>query len=276
MPSTLHFPHSPRLHRFFLSMPVRYGVARTVVAFAVVMMSSSIALTALINLLAPWTQMQGSLVVAAVVPTVLAPPICWVLISLILALDRAQATLRHVADRDVLTDAFTRRYFIRSATQQLERDAKLGRDDSVVLLDIDDFKQINDRFGHPTGDAVLREISMVCRRMLREHDVFARYGGEEFVILLPGATPSQAQTIVERMRVAISGIDLRAPSGEQVPVSASFGIAGSRGKVLKGPGRPPASPLDGALAAADSALYVAKRGGKNRSVVMPDGEAVMA
>lgn len=264
----------PRWQRFLQAMPARYGVAQSVIGVTTCVTLASVVISALFNLLSPWPHIRGSLVVATLVPLVITPPICWAMVTLVDALNRAQAALRHVADHDVLTEAHTRRYFLRHATEQLERDASGGREDSVVLLDIDDFKCINDRFGHPTGDAVLREVSKVCRCHLRDQDVFARYGGEEFVMLLPGATPTQARAIVERIRVAIASIALRSPTGEPVPVSASFGIAGSRGRLPAAATPRTASALDDTLAAADGALYAAKRGGKNQSVVESPGEAV--
>lgn len=226
------------------------------------------------SLLIAWLEpgnFQEMLLVGVVVPIMLTPPIAFTVMALLTALTDAHRTVQLLADRDVLTDAFTRRYFLTNAAKRVAQAATNPHQDkplvdSFVLLDVDDFKRINDRHGHPVGDAVLKAISATCRGQLRECDVFARYGGEEFVILLANATPDKALTIVERIRLAIHGIRVEAPSGEVVTVSASFGIAGSD---LAGSPEAPAGNrrLDRILAAADQALYQAKNSGKDRAVL---------
>ena len=185
--------------------------------------------------------------------------------------------MRLLAEQDELTRAHNRRYFLTTANARLESVHKAVNraageriepppTHSFVLLDIDNFKQINDRYGHPIGDAVLREISATCRGLLRQSDVFARYGGEEFVVMLNRTPPKQAGAVVERMRLAIGDLRIPVPGQQPISVSASFGIAGSDCVADPSPDNPRSSSLlDQILAAADAALYEAKRRGKNRA-----------
>ena len=160
-----------------------------------------------------------------------------------------QLELRTLAHSDFLTGVLTRRAFMDGAVSALHQCVREATQAAVVTLDVDHFKHINDTFGHPMGDKVLKRISRTIRALLRPTDVFARLGGEEFGILLPGATEAEGIACAERLRLAV------AAAGEpgEPRATASFGLA-----MATHP-----DGLEDALAAADAALYSAKRGGRN-------------
>lgn len=163
-----------------------------------------------------------------------------------------QLELRTLAHQDSLTGALTRRAFSERARAALAEHARDGADAALLMLDVDHFKAVNDRFGHGVGDEVLKGVADACRTTLRPGDVFGRLGGEEFAVLLATTGFSEAAAIAERLRVAIQ---VQPADGWPV-VSASFGLAMA---TIEG--------VDQWLAAADAALYEAKRGGRNRCVV---------
>lgn len=177
-------------------------------------------------------------------------------------LKHSQLHFRRLARHDGLTGAFNRQHFFDSAGQVLQRLRRTGATACLVLLDLDHFKRVNDTYGHVAGDEVLRHVTSVCGRELRNSDVFGRLGGEEFGILMPGCSRQQGVEIAHRIRRALAAAPLRLDASAAVTVSASFGLAcsDSSGYVLKQ-----------LFSDADAALYRAKRGGRNRLIV--DDEA---
>ena len=160
---------------------------------------------------------------------------------------------RGLAIRDELTGLYNRRFFARTAELSITQAARYGRKLSLLLLDVDNFKRINDTYGHAAGDAVLQDIASLMRKNFREADLYARYGGEEFIALINEAEFSDAQKLAERMRQQIE--DRRVNfNGHAITYSASFGIA----QLCSG------ESLQQSTARADQALYAAKGEGKNR------------
>jgi diguanylate cyclase (GGDEF)-like protein len=163
--------------------------------------------------------------------------------------------LRQLATTDGLTGALTRRAFLSEATRAIVRADRFEHDLSIIIFDIDHFKGINDRFGHPVGDVVLRIVAAVCKAELRRVDEFGRIGGEEFAIMLPQAGRDAALGLAERLRKAIAATRIPGPTGT-ISVTASFGIAGREWR----------EDLNTLMTEADEALYVAKRSGRNQSM----------
>jgi diguanylate cyclase (GGDEF)-like protein len=155
---------------------------------------------------------------------------------------------------DALTGIANRRAFDQRLAYEVAR-AVAGATFSVVMIDIDHFKAVNDRFGHPTGDAVLRWLGERLEIAARRGDFVARYGGEEFVAILPDATTTNAAAWAERLRTAIRS---DRPPGVDRPVTASLGVAawaaGETGQAV--------------VDRADRGLYVAKEGGRDRVAVV--------
>jgi diguanylate cyclase (GGDEF)-like protein len=178
-----------------------------------------------------------------------------------LALDRARAVddaigSARVAAIDPLTSLFNRRQFLHRLDEEVERARRQQSPLAVMMVDVDNFKQLNDRLGHLAGDAVLRLISDVLRRSVRVFDVCARYGGDEFAILMPGSGPESSTQIADRIR---DGIEDTRPAGgpwaDDLRITVSIGIASflaANGEELVG--------------RADQALYMAKRAGRNRVI----------
>lgn len=168
--------------------------------------------------------------------------------------------VQRLATLDGLTNVCNRRHFMDLAQLQFETARRFGQPLAAVMLDVDHFKSVNDSHGHHVGDQVLRVLADRCRAELRNIDVLARYGGEEFAILLPGtARHAAAMTIAERIRRNIAGTPVDTDAGP-IFVTVSVGVAGMEGGV-GGPNE--------LLRRADSALYAAKQGGRNR--VVEDG-----
>ena len=155
---------------------------------------------------------------------------------------------------DELTGLVNRRRFLEALRSEITRGRRLGGRLSVVLADLDGFKSINDRFGHHAGDEVLIAFADLLRAHGRDVDVAARLGGEEFAILLPETGLEGASAVADRLRRSLAELRIRVGIGEEVSVTASFGVA-ELGD---------AQSVDGLLRAADSALYRAKERGKNR------------
>lgn len=171
-----------------------------------------------------------------------------------LQLQQANAQLLEFATRDYLTNCFNRRHFYAVAEQEMERAQRHGSPLSVIVMDLDHFKSVNDRHGHACGDSVLKQIVRVVQNGLRTSDVLARVGGEEFSLLLPETDLEEARVLAERLRSVIAATPFRHDRLELV-VSASFGVAE----------RHPDDPhIDNLLQRADKALYEAKRGGRNQ------------
>ena len=168
------------------------------------------------------------------------------------------AHLYELAMVDGLTSLFVRRYFDARIEEEVERSKRYGTAFSVIMMDVDDFKRLNDTFGHLVGDRVLRAISNVVKAQMRGVDTAARYGGEEITIILPRTEMVTAYNVGERIRAAIA--DLRITTDSEPPkvlsVTASFGIASY----------PESKAADGTdlVRRADRALYRAKKMGKNR------------
>ncbi len=160
---------------------------------------------------------------------------------------------------DELTGLYNHRRFHEAISTEVERAKRFDQDLGLVMLDIDDFKQVNDRFGHQQGDIVLREVASIVRRFSREIDAPARYGGEEFALLLPGTNLEGAYQLAERVRQGIEALGLTVSGqAEALRVTASLGVAAISAHHEIEPRE--------LIAAADAALYEAKRSGKNTTV----------
>ncbi|AMM18475.1 hypothetical protein AX768_29905 (plasmid) [Burkholderia sp. PAMC 28687] len=164
--------------------------------------------------------------------------------------------LTRLLTTDHLTGAANRAHFFKNAEKELTRSIRQGRPLSFLMMDADHFKRINDTFGHPAGDDVLKRIVAEAKRLLRTGDMIARLGGEEFGFMLPATTHKEAIAIAERIRAAIEATTIPTALGDsQVTVTVSLGCAslGESGGTM-----------NELLATADRALYAAKATGRNR------------
>ena len=170
-------------------------------------------------------------------------------------LTEANERLKTLASRDSLTEIYNRRYFLELASHELDRARRNGRPVSLLMIDLDHFKRVNDTHGHAAGDAVLRAVVGGIRSHLRDIDLFARIGGEELVVLMPETGLAAARIVAERLRQAVADTLIPIPGDKTIGVTASFGLALAA--------QPP-EPLPDLMERADQALYAAKRGGRNR------------
>ena len=160
-----------------------------------------------------------------------------------------------LATIDQLTGLHNRRYMVQQLNQFMRRSSAGGEPVSMIMLDLDHFKRINDCFGHGAGDEVLREVAERIQMNTRPADIACRYGGEEFLVILPDTDGDIACSVAERMRVAIASAPFALPHGETIQVTTSVGVA-----TTSDSNEPPAELID----RADRALYVAKNAGRNR------------
>jgi diguanylate cyclase (GGDEF)-like protein len=184
-------------------------------------------------------------------------------VALALANIRLRVTLREESARDPLTGLFNRRYMEESLAREIRRAAREGYSLGVLLVDLDNFKQLNDAFGHAAGDEVLRRVGRFLEAGIRGEDVVCRYGGEEFVVILPKASLDDTQRRAEALREGIKAQPLDEPTGLYPTTTMSIGVA--------------IYPEHGASAAqlilaADSAMYLAKAKGRDRVVVAGGSE----
>ncbi|WP_265311075.1 sensor domain-containing diguanylate cyclase [Verminephrobacter eiseniae] len=172
-------------------------------------------------------------------------------------LARARDEAEHFARIDMLTGVANRRYFEEVATMEFARTQRGQQALSVILIDIDLFKQVNDRYGHAAGDAVIRAVARLAKESVRESDFVARIGGEEFSVLLPGIGQAPAFATAERLRERIAACVVE-HDGHSLGFTASFGVSE---QVADDPG------FSSLLRRADQALYAAKQAGRNQVVV---------
>lgn len=167
---------------------------------------------------------------------------------------RLKEELARQATTDELTGMRNRRSLLETARQEFARATRYGHSLSVLMLDIDDFKRINDAYGHDVGDKVLKAVADACRRELRDSDVLGRLGGEEFGVLLPNTGSGSAAVVAERLRARIDALRLGGDWGGDIMPKVSVGVAGMEG----------ASRIEAVLKRADQAMYAAKAAGRNR------------
>jgi diguanylate cyclase (GGDEF)-like protein len=172
-------------------------------------------------------------------------------------LREGQELLKFQAATDPLTGARNRRSFLEQGEKELRRARRHKRPLSVLMMDVDHFKRINDTYGHAVGDKVLTCLVSECRGVLREADILGRLGGEEFAVVLTEDNPAAARDVAERLRRTLEDLEIET-SGGTLEFTVSIGVSGCQTDTES---------LDEALKRADKALYAAKTGGRNRVVV---------
>jgi len=241
---------STRIRRLILKHGIT-GSSLFITAFSIVL---SVVIAKLVSILLPSSFGKFNIATAIVVPLLIAPPLGYIFMSLYFELEKVREEVNVLAITDELTRAFNRRHFLKLAEHELERAKRYRHALSIIIFDIDDFKKINDTYGHLYGDAVLQDLSLTCRTILRQCDAFARFGGEEFILLLPETDESSARQVADRLCQLIANhvIDYK---DAQIQITISAGVTTCDLNV---------DTLDDLLNRADRALYQAKRLGKNR------------
>ncbi len=157
--------------------------------------------------------------------------------------------IEKMADTDGLTGIFNRRHVMKRFQEELERAKRLHKELSCIMLDVDHFKSVNDKYGHLAGDEVLKEVAGRINGAIRTYDIFGRYGGEEFLVIMPDATLEEAKTLAERIRNEVSERPMR-----DIDVTVSLGVADYRSSDNE---------IDDIVRRADECLYDAKNAGRN-------------
>jgi diguanylate cyclase (GGDEF)-like protein len=246
---------------FFFTFPLIVGGAALVVSPRVTLALASAACLAYIVAIAP----PGSAVIppqtVAIVGINITALVLLAYVAMVIA--REQRRARDAAIRlstiDPLTGLFNRTFFFAAVEREIARSARSGRGFCLLMMDLDELKQINDRLGHFFGDRVLRGVGEVIRASGRKIDTSARYGGDEFVVLLPETDPTGAYVLAEKIRLGVADLKVEA-SGNVLQPSVSIGVV--------------SYPEDGAtsdelMITADSSMYRSKRAGKNRVTGVP-------
>lgn len=162
--------------------------------------------------------------------------------------------LQYLAITDMLTDIYNRRHFYKLAFEEYYRSKRYQHPLSLIMLDLDFFKGVNDTYGHTAGDIVLKKIAALCKNTIRAEDIIGRYGGEEFLILLPETTLDAAYKVAERLRKKVENLVVATSKGD-VKLTVSGGVAGDDVETFN---------LIEMIELADQALYAAKKAGRNR------------
>lgn len=171
---------------------------------------------------------------------------------------KREAEVKHLAIIDPLTEVANRRWIVSELNRERERSQRHGAPLSVIMIDLDHFKQINDNFGHQVGDQVLRTAAMLLRETVRKIDLVGRYGGEEFIVILPNAGRRAASEVAERCRRHLAETAIVADGEESLAITASLGVGSNENS--------PSMDVDALIQQADRALYQAKATGRNQVV----------
>jgi diguanylate cyclase (GGDEF)-like protein len=243
------------IYRHLIGTSLWRGVAE----IAATSVAASVVVTwATVTVLTPWATLHDWLWTSMLVPAVVSSVVGLVILSLIHQLEAARSSLAQAASTDLLTGVGNRRRFFEIARHELAVSRRHERPVSIVVLDLDHFKTINDRFGHAVGDEVLVQVARTCSETLRDSDLFCRWGGEEFIALLPATDASAARLAADRLRRAVAQLytaDIM--PNPSMRVTISLGVATSD----------PGWSLDRMIMDADTQLYRAKAEGRN--CVMP-------
>jgi len=201
-----------------------------------------------------WSLDHPHLVMALTVVSniVLLVALIWLFALMIRWVEKERAIVQQQAETDKLTGIFNRRHFESSLEREIQRACRYGSPLSLLMIDVDNFKQLNDKYGHLVGDRMLNRLARECESCLRTSDIFCRYGGDEFVIVAPETSALAAMTMARRMRQNIDALGMDQSFGA---LAISIGIAVWQESFKTN---------DDFIAAADSALYQAKSAGRNR------------
>lgn len=177
-----------------------------------------------------------------------------ILMLALMRIYQQNGALRHQSQTDTLTGLYNRRRMYQIAEQELSRIQRNGGSLGLVLIDLDHFKQINDTYGHPAGDAVLKAFAALLNREIREIDIAVRMGGEEFAVIMPASDTASAHALAERIRKAVATLSLP----HQIRLTASFGASATQG---------PEDSFEQLFSRTDKLLYKAKSAGRNRTEI---------
>jgi len=181
---------------------------------------------------------------------------------ILLAKEKQDSEIVKAATFDELTDIFNRRTFILQAKELISLYARKEEAISYLLMDIDDFKKVNDIYGHYIGDMVLKDFATTIKAQLRDYDLFGRYGGEEFAVLLPGADEKIAAEVAERLRKAVESSSVHGDTEIKYTISIGAVSVGANSETT----------VDKLYRLSDDALYMAKTRGKNRVAMFQNAE----
>ncbi|MDR4508983.1 MAG: GGDEF domain-containing protein [Candidatus Brocadiaceae bacterium] len=219
----------------------------------------SVALVTTIYKIADQDLRPLEIITGAIVPSIVAPSLTWYVLKLLLKLDTLEKHMRNLATYDLLTNALTRGAFIDTAVKHLNMANRNKNTFALLMLDLDHFKAINDKYGHAKGDEVLRIFGSIANQHKRTSDIIGRFGGEEFVFLLPDTDMNGAVCFSEMLHSKIRNNYVR-QDGQRIRFTASIGVA------IFYPNAGIHN-IDDLIRQSDEALYAAKRKGKNCTVL---------
>ena len=241
---------SEKIRKFFLNQ----GVGRGVLYLTVGSITISVLITFLISIIFRNNPGIQGYSLAIIIPSIIASTASYINLSLYFELEQSRQEVHILANTDDLTQIFNRRHFFELAERELERSRRNKDSLAIIQFDIDDFKSVNDSHGHLAGDFVLQETCQACKAIIRPYDVFARFGGEEFIFLLPNTEAMRAKAVADRLRNLVSERTFTYKE-TNIQITISVGLT-----VFD----PQKDTLDDLISHADSALYMAKKLGKNR------------
>ncbi len=233
----------------------QHGAIRVTIGVTLTVMLCSLVITTVLDFVIEHEISMYATALSIGIPLILAPGFEYRSFRLLEELDGAEQRLRVLATTDDLTGSYNRRHFIELANTELARIERYGGGLSLAILDFDNFKAVNDHYGHLAGDQALVLVSNICRANIRETDIFARYGGDEFVMLFPETDEAQARECLQRILLRLEEVEISCAVKVHPRVSIGLFTFNTA-----------ASTLDELLYKADIALYRAKQTGGNKII----------
>lgn len=235
----------------------QFGILKVTAAISLATILISNLITTIFNIVSVMGKIKfNPFLIPTVIPAIVTPILIYTMLRLVVKVNLAEEKLLALSITDELTGAYNRRHFIDIAGHELAKAQRYGETFSIAILDIDDFKNINDTYGHLMGDQAIVQVAKICQENIRLPDIFARYGGDEFVFLFPATGKEKAYICLGRILENISSNPIKYDSCE-IKIQACVGLAEYSNKEFL---------IDDVLREADMALYQAKRTGKNKVV----------
>ncbi len=242
-------------HALIRQLLRRYGVLKVTIGVTLIVILCSFVITTALDFVIEHEISGYATVLSVVIPIILTPVFEYRSFRLVDELDKTEQRLRVLASTDDLTGAYNRRHFIELANGEIARIERYGGKLTLAILDFDNFKAVNDHYGHLAGDQALILVSQICRASIRETDIFARYGGDEFVFLFPETDEAQARECLQRILCRLENEKI----SHEIKVHPRVSIGLFTFNTA-------ASTLDDLLYKADIALYRAKQTGGNKII----------